>query len=230
MSSTTAPSDPRTPSFHEYHNRGDIPFLASDGTILMAESWRLARVGGFFADMLELPPPRPKHPTSNPSAFTREDIPGALCDPIPTDTAAPVLDLFLNYSNVSEPSLIVKVLGWDETRALYLFCRRFQITDVIAGPVNTRLSALTAERPWDLLLWAGELEDVALARRALANMTGAVFTRQGHASLRFWGALGNLPAALGEGGGGKENRETVEEGGGKESRRTVEGGAGSKES
>ncbi|WVQ62555.1 uncharacterized protein L199_000697 [Kwoniella botswanensis] len=178
-------------SIHPYHNLGDIQLLSVDGTILMADSWRLARSSTFFAGLFDLPPPTSTH-TSYPKNLL------SLVEPIEVEFFAEVIDLFLNLINVSKPS--IPSSAFPQTLDLLELCDRYDVNENIQGLVRDRLLMQTEDRQWQLLIWSGKRNDIHMAREALRRMSPHSFiARTTYESSRegvfvpLWYALGKLP-------------------------------------
>ncbi|WWD22439.1 hypothetical protein CI109_106930 [Kwoniella shandongensis] len=176
---------------HHFHDRGDICLQATDGTLFYADSWRLSQASETFAHMLEIPQPAgTKHPRS------RDEL-----DPIPIDSRSDVLDLFLNVVSVSSPN--IDHVPFMLCKKISLFCDKFEVQDRIASLFVKRVLKLAKQhhQEWDVLIWAGERNDVDMARRALKMMTDRVFIGNHHAdqgqnepeNLPFWANFNQLP-------------------------------------
>ncbi|KAK6905347.1 hypothetical protein I204_05297 [Kwoniella mangroviensis CBS 8886] len=176
---------------HPYHNLGHISLLSVDGTILMADSWRLARSSTFFAGLFDLPPPTPGQ-TSYPKDLL------SLVEPIEMEFFAEVIDLFLNLINVSKPS--IPSSAFPQTMDLLELCDKYDVNENIQGLVRDRLLMQIGDRQWQLLIWSGKRNDIHMAGEALPRMTPHSFIasttyespRKG-LFVPLWYALGKLP-------------------------------------
>ncbi|WWD09056.1 hypothetical protein V865_007176 [Kwoniella europaea PYCC6329] len=178
-------------SIHPYHNLGDVQLLSVDGTILVADSWRLARSSSFFAGLFDLPPPISGQASSHKDLLS-------LLDPVEVDFSAEVIDLFLNLINVSKPS--IPSSAFPQTLDLLELCDKYDVNENIQGLVRDRLLMQVEDRQWQLLIWSGKRNDILMAREALRRMPPHSFianttyesSRKG-VLMPLWHALGKLP-------------------------------------
>ncbi|WVQ80279.1 hypothetical protein IAT38_002384 [Cryptococcus sp. DSM 104549] len=110
--------------------------------------------------------------TTEPSPVTTSaQMPRAITTHSPPDT----LDLFLSFTNVSDPSRIRIDVTLKQAQAFWELCRRLGVADAIKEPMAAELSRLGDAKQWDMLVWAGKLGDVEMARDALGRMSAEIF-------------------------------------------------------
>nr|XP_031863562.1 uncharacterized protein CI109_000814 [Kwoniella shandongensis]KAA5530634.1 hypothetical protein CI109_000814 [Kwoniella shandongensis] len=123
--------------------------------------------------------------------------------PIQTDTPPSTLDTFLNLINVSSPSVSFPSLSYAETKDLLLLCERYSVKPYITLAVEQRLWDLTSAgircTTWDVLIWAGQRNDIRMGKESLKRMNAQNFIspRQENGTYvgqeKFWKRFGELP-------------------------------------
>ncbi|WVQ93795.1 hypothetical protein IAU59_000873 [Kwoniella sp. CBS 9459] len=168
----------RTETTHAFHRQGDISFKSKDGVILWTDSRRLADASKVFKHMFDLPPPPPvinqngKRPLSETGTSETHDgshphqatkIPA-----IDLDYESTVISVFLDLISVSV--LFIPQSDFTVTRELYRLCDQYDVDKRIRGKVMAQLDMFGKMNPWALLVFAGQIDDVILARLALRHM------------------------------------------------------------
>ncbi|OCF36152.1 hypothetical protein I316_02024 [Kwoniella heveanensis BCC8398] len=185
---------------HPYHRQGDIALRSSEGTILRADSWRLASASTVFTDMFEIPLPLPSQsitdsltPSSSTSTTSTKDKSLHLDlrpkegspeirlhthpQTIDLDYPTIALDYFLNLINVSRPS--IPPGEFHHTLHLLDLCLTFDIKSSIEELVTCRLLHQSHGRQWKLLIWASQKNYVSIAKEALKRMSKEIFLSYG---------------------------------------------------
>ncbi|WWC66684.1 uncharacterized protein I206_100588 [Kwoniella pini CBS 10737] len=159
---------------HWYHRHGDIEIRASGGTILRADSWRLAAASNVFADMLEVTSPVAEDFAEATHKRKAEDP----IAPIDLDHSAAIISHFLDLVNQAHPT--VPPSNYDETIALYILCDQFDAVKRIKSQVDLRIQQVGCVRQWNLLVFASTRDDLNLAKKAISFMDDHTFSVNRH--------------------------------------------------
>ncbi|WWC58263.1 uncharacterized protein I303_100801 [Kwoniella dejecticola CBS 10117] len=169
--SESAPSATPVSKTHWYHRHGDIEIRSLGGTILRADSWRLAAASKVFADMMEVTSENTAEVTT---PTKRKSI--NMIEPIEIDQSSKIISYLLDLVNQANPT--TPPSGYDETTALYDLCDKFVVVDRIRSRVSLRIEQVGSHRQWNLLVFAGARNDVPLARTALSMMNEQTFSAE----------------------------------------------------
>ncbi|WWC99349.1 hypothetical protein V866_006250 [Kwoniella sp. B9012] len=200
MSTTTASgSSKHTRSedddqIHWFHRFGDLQLRSTDKIIFKVCSERLEAMSSVFKNMMDVGQPKSS------MTGTKRKSP-ADADVIDDGSESKILEIFLDMINVPKPGPLTT--DFVCSLRLHEFCDKFDITGNIKDMVETRLLQCTSESyAWDLLIWSAERNDIDMARKALARMTGRAFISpqvlndksDARISIDFWAAISKLPA------------------------------------
>ncbi|WWD22443.1 hypothetical protein CI109_106934 [Kwoniella shandongensis] len=190
MSDTSTASTTRAEEqrVDDFYNDGNTCLSSDDGVLFWIDWSRLARATNaqstVYDDLVYLLSPAI-------GIKRRRAMDGN--DPIQTGAPARVVRRFLDMINVSSPVYPLG-FGLNETKAMYVLCERLDVKDNILDLVKERFNQLSMSQPWSVLIWAGQRNDVYMAKSTLKNMTAALFVSGQHGEDRFQETLNALPS------------------------------------
>ncbi|WWC66705.1 uncharacterized protein I206_100609 [Kwoniella pini CBS 10737] len=151
----------------------DVPRVAlvsNDGSTLWVNSDSLIKSSTFFADMFNIC----KLNTSSVESEAQISIISRSNESILIDTNKKVLELFVDFVSVSQPSLS-RFNNLEDTVTLYKLCQFYDFNPDLIGMIKTQLKRFSLTQSWKLLEIASKINDEELIEMALKELKWGEF-------------------------------------------------------